>query len=47
MAETESFDEPEMLARREETYVGFIRVSVYCIVVIGIALLLMAAFLTG
>ncbi len=47
MAETESFDEPEMLARREETYGGFLRISAISIVSIGIVLLLMAAFLTG
>lgn len=46
MSGTESFDEAEMLARREETYGGFLRVSVYSIVLIAIALGLMALFLT-
>ena len=46
MSDTESYDEPEMLARRQETYEGFIKLSIWSAVAIAIALGLMAIFLT-
>ncbi len=46
MSETESYDEPEMLARRKETYDAFIKLSIWSAVAIAIALGLMAIFLT-
>lgn len=46
MSDTERYDEPEMLARRQETYEGFIKLSIWSTVAIAIVLLLMALFLT-